>query len=122
MILSYSKIKSQTFYGTLAQRARSASWRTFKQMVMMTYVVYVLKSESTGKIYIGQTNNIDDRLKRHNSLLSNKKSSYTSKNRGTWTLIYSETCQSRQLAIQREKQLKSYQGRQFIKNLQNMGR
>ena len=33
----------------------------------MEYYVYILYSESAGKFYIGQTNNIQGRLERHNS-------------------------------------------------------
>jgi len=81
--------------------------------------VYVLKNSVTHKIYIGQTNDIEKRLKKHNSVLKNKKTSYTSKNinNGVWKLIYKEEKTTRCEAITREKQLKSYQGRLFIKSL-----
>ncbi|MFN3941656.1 MAG: GIY-YIG nuclease family protein [Flavobacterium sp.] len=32
----------------------------------MTYFVYILHSPNYDKYYIGQTNNLEDRLKRHN--------------------------------------------------------
>ena len=45
------------------------------------------------------------------------------KNKGIWEIVYTEICENRSKAMQREKQLKSYQGRQFIKNLMlHMGR
>lgn len=34
---------------------------------------------------------------------------------GAWELIYSEDAKNREEALKREKQLKSYRGRQFIK-------
>ena len=34
------------------------------------YVVYILKSTKTNKYYIGHTNDITDRLRRHNKGLS----------------------------------------------------
>ena len=85
----------------------------------MNYYVYVIKNSVNKKIYIGQTSNIDERLKRHNRILRNKATSYTSKNleNGIWELAYSEKLDSRNKAILREKELKSYQGRRFIKNL-----
>ena len=81
----------------------------------MNYYVYVIKSKSSGKIYIGQTKNLDQRLKRHNELLPSKNKSYTKINKGSWKLVYEEVFRNRKEALKREKQLKSYQGRKFIK-------
>ncbi|MFL9836406.1 GIY-YIG nuclease family protein [Flavobacterium sp. ST-75] len=41
------------------------------------YTVYIIYSLSKSKYYIGQTNNIDDRIKRHNN-----KQSLSTKNGG----------------------------------------
>ena len=78
--------------------------------------VYVIKNNND-KIYIGHTSDLINRLKRHNGILKNKLKSYTSKNKGDWKLVYKETFDSREKAKKREKQLKSYQGRLFIKNI-----
>ena len=85
----------------------------------MSFFTYVLKNSQTNKIYIGQTSDLKSRIDRHNGLLKNKKSSFTYKNRkdGEWLLIYSEEFTERKSAIKREKELKSYKGREFIKNL-----
>lgn len=82
------------------------------------FYVYVIKNEY-GKIYIGQTGDIDHRLKRHNKELPVKKSSYTFKNKGTWKLIYKEEYRTRSEALKREKHLKSHKGRDWIR--QNLG-
>ena len=89
----------------------------------MRYYVYVIQNDKN-KIYIGQTGNLEKRLKRHNGVLPNKNSSYTSINKGSWKLVYKEHFGSRGEAVKREKELKSYQGRQFIKNYikNNVGR
>lgn len=71
------------------------------------FYVYLIQNGDK-KIYIGQTDNIKARLKRHNGQLVNKKSSYTYKNKGYWELIYYETLQTRKLALEREKYLKSH--------------
>ncbi|MBT4120953.1 MAG: GIY-YIG nuclease family protein [Candidatus Magasanikbacteria bacterium] len=77
---------------------------------------YVLKND-TDSIYIGQTSNLDKRIDRHNDKLPNKTTSYTHKNKkGAWILIHKETFKSRSEAIKREKELKSYNGRKWIKN------
>jgi len=79
--------------------------------------VYAIKNDVSGKIYIGQTSDLEKRLKRHNGVLKNKTKSFTSKNKGGWKLIYKEELNSRGEALIREKQLKSYRGREFIKSL-----
>ncbi|MFA5197649.1 MAG: GIY-YIG nuclease family protein [Patescibacteria group bacterium] len=80
------------------------------------YCVYAIKNE-WNKIYIGQTSDLEERLKRHNGILKNKKSSYTHKNKGTWILFYKEELPTRKEAMAREKYLKTYRGRIFLKNL-----
>lgn len=82
----------------------------------MKYYVYAIKN-NIGNIYIGYTSDLVKRLKRHNKQLPNRSNSFTSKNAGNWLLFYIEELLSREEAIKREKQLKSYQGRKFLKNL-----
>ncbi len=79
--------------------------------------VYVIKSLSTGKIYIGQTKDLDARLKRHNGELKSKAGSYTKLNRGPWVKVYKEEFTTRPEAIKRERELKSYRGREFIRSV-----
>jgi len=81
------------------------------------FYVYAIKSESSGKIYIGQTANLEERIKRHNKFLPIRNKSYTFKNQGPWKLIYKEEYSIRKEAIKREKELKSFRGRNFIKSL-----
>jgi putative endonuclease len=69
------------------------------------FIVYILKSLKTGKHYIGQTDNILDRIKRHNSGRSK-----ATKNFAPWELIYSEEYSTRPLAFRREQEIKSYKG------------
>ncbi len=78
---------------------------------------YVIKSQTTGKIYIGQTNDLEKRLKRHNHLLPTKKNSYTKINRGPWKLVYKEEFKSRKEVIKKERFLKSHKGRDWLKSL-----
>ena len=82
---------------------------------MNEFIVYALGSNS-GKICIGSTNDLDKRLKRHNWLLRNKETSYTSIQGGLWELIYKEEYATRKEAMNREKQLKSAKGRKFIRS------
>lgn len=84
-----------------------------KEMVagktFMNYV-YVLQNKE-GRWYIGQTDNLEMRLSRHNN--NQVKST---KNRGPWQIIYTESFDSRAKAMQREEYLKSGRGRSFLKN------
>jgi len=75
--------------------------------------VYVIINER-GKIYIGQTSNIDNRLRRHNRVLKSKAKSYTNINKGNWKLIYKEEYCFRKEAVKRDKQLKSSRGREKL--------
>jgi putative endonuclease len=71
----------------------------------MDYNVYILFSRKDGKLYIGQTNNLNKRLKEHNSGLV-----FSTKNRRPLVLIRNEKFNSRSKAMNREKFLKSLYG------------
>ena len=81
------------------------------------FSVYAIYNKIRNKIYIGHTSDLDNRLKRHNKILPNKLKSFTSKNNGLWELIHREDFDTRKMAIIREQELKSYQGRRFIRSL-----
>ena len=68
-------------------------------------------------MYTGYTSDLDKRLKRHNQELPNKKSSFTSKNPGSWMLVYKEEFINREDAFFREKELKTGKGREFVKSI-----
>lgn len=74
------------------------------------YVVYVLKSMSFEKAYVGMTTDINRRLKEHDS----KKHSYT-KRFVPWKIIHIENFTSGTEARKREKYFKSASGRNFLK-------
>ena len=80
------------------------------------YYVYVIKSLSSDKIYIGQTLDLEKRLKQNNNPC-NSFSKYTKQNKGPWKLVYKEKVETRVSALRREKFLKSGRGRQFIHTL-----
>lgn len=81
---------------------------------------YVLYNKTASRIYIGQTNNPIERLKRHNGWSPHSRQSYTSKFAGNWDIVFTEEFQTRNEAKAREKQLKSQKGREYIwKTIQN---
>jgi putative endonuclease len=80
----------------------------------MPYWVYILQNETTGKLYKGQTSDLESRIERHNTYESGSMR-YTYKQKGQWRLIYSEEYSTRSEAMKRERFLKSGQGREWIK-------
>ena len=74
---------------------------------------YILKSEASGKLYKGHTENLERRLREHNDKLLGRKR-YTRKDPGPWLLVYSEPFDTRSEAMKREKWFKTGQGREWI--------
>jgi putative endonuclease len=70
------------------------------------YFVYVLRSEKTGRRYIGSCLDLDDRLSRHNAGQSK-----ATKHGVPWRLVHSEECMTRSDAIRREHYFKTGAGR-----------
>jgi putative endonuclease len=78
----------------------------------MPFFLYILQSESTGRYYVGQTKNLNERVAYHNANYSR-----SLKNRGPWILVHSEQYISRGEAVQRESQIKRQKSRRFIEEL-----
>jgi putative endonuclease len=76
------------------------------------YCVYILRIKKSGKYYIGQTQDLAKRLKKHS-----RGETKSMKNRGEFELIYVQGCSSRAEAMNREKQIKGYKGGQAFKRL-----
>jgi putative endonuclease len=78
----------------------------------MSYYVYILLSQRNGKYYIGSTNNLEERLRRHNEGRSN----YT-KPGIPWELQYCEEYPDRSSAVKRENYLKRQKSKKIIESL-----
>jgi len=78
----------------------------------MSYFLYILQSQKTQKYYIGQTNNLERRLKQHNNGQSK-----STKNGKPWELIYTEEFEKRSEAMSREAKIKSLKSRIYIERL-----
>ncbi len=76
------------------------------------FEVYAIWNKQAKKLYIGQTKDLDERMRLHNEKVLK---GYTSRFRGSWDIIYREKVGTRNEALIRERQLKSHQGREFIK-------
>lgn len=78
----------------------------------MEYFVYILESEIDGRLYKGQTTNIDKRIKEHNSGKTKSTKGYM-----PWKLLYFEIFETRDEAVLREKYFKTGSGREFLKGI-----
>jgi len=76
----------------------------------LPFLVYIIQNDLSGKIYIGQTSNIEKRMEAHNDKESGRRK-YTTKQDDSWHLIHSEEMETRSQAMQF---LKSGQGREWI--------
>ena len=76
----------------------------------MFYYVYILLSNKDKKFYTGYTENLTVRFKKHKDGLVR-----STKGRRPLVLIYYEACLDQQDAKHREKYLKTYLGKFFLK-------
>jgi len=74
--------------------------------------MYILQSQSNNSYYIGSTNNVIERLSRHNKGYSR----YT-KSKRPWKLVYKEEYNTLSEAKKREYYLKSLKSRSEIEKL-----
>ncbi len=84
------------------------------------YFVYVIRSESTGRTYIGHTGDLEKRLSEHNdpACFSSK---FTKRVPGPWSLVHKEVYMTRGEAFRRERWLKTGRGRDHLKSLPQLG-
>ena len=71
-------------------------------MSFMNYYVYILYSTVFDKFYIGQSNDINDRLRRHNAGSEKATSPYR-----PWVMMWNTVKPSRSAAMELEKKLKN---------------
>jgi putative endonuclease len=74
--------------------------------------VYILRSDSIGRFYIGSTEDLERRLAEHNANLAP-----ATKNRGPWRLVYDEVHLTRSAAMRRERYFKTGRGREDLQRL-----
>jgi len=81
----------------------------------MPYFVYLLQNPD-GKIYVGQTSNLERRIAQHNDP-DCRLTLHTKRHAGPWRLLHSESFPSRSAAMRREKELKSGKGRDWVRDV-----
>jgi len=78
----------------------------------MPFFVYIIQSQLDDSLYIGQTNDLEGRILRHNQ----GRSSYT-KTKRPWVLLHHECFECRSSAVKRESYLKGLHSRKAILNI-----
>jgi putative endonuclease len=76
------------------------------------YTVYVLFSKSSLKYYTGQTDNLENRLFRHNSGLS-----LSTKSGKPWELIYQNQFYTRSEAMLLEQKIKKRGAKRYLEDI-----
>ena len=84
----------------------------FDHRKLKDFYCYVLRSEKTGRRYVGSCENLADRIRRHNA-----GESKATKHGLPWVLIHSESFASRSEAAQREQYYKTGRGRDELDKL-----
>jgi putative endonuclease len=79
---------------------------------VMTFHVYILYSKYLDQYYVGQTDDLEDRLFRHRN--SGSKSTKKAKD---WDLKYTEPYPTRSAAVKRESEIKKKKSRKYIETL-----
>ena len=74
-----------------------------REKYLMSYFIYILRT-SSNTLYIGQTNNLEKRIKEHKEK-SSKSAKYI-RYFSSFQLVYAEKHKSRKKAMRREAQLK----------------
>ena len=80
----------------------------------MNYICYILYSKNLDRYYIGETENLNQRLIQHNSGFF--KGCYTSKS-SDWEVFHLIICETRQQVRYIENHLKKMKSRKYIENL-----
>ena len=78
----------------------------------MSFTVYILYSKGIDQFYIGHTENLNDRLFRHNN-----SGSKGTKKANDWELVYQELFETRSEAYKREMEIKNKKSRKYIEQL-----
>ncbi len=76
--------------------------------VPVPYFTYILQNPD-GRFYIGQTDDLALRLKRHNM-----DESFSTKNRGPWAIVWFKQFMSRAEAVTEERRLKALKSRKAL--------
>ncbi|WP_237235663.1 GIY-YIG nuclease family protein, partial [Sphingobacterium mizutaii] len=118
----HSDLKSEVVTGSIpvastTERKASNKWSffAFKEFILqfsLMYTVYIIYSPSLDRYYIGFTQDITDRLRRHNS----KSKGFTNR-ANDWIIVHVESFNQKNEAMRREKEIKGWKSKKLIEKL-----
>ncbi|MEM7084729.1 MAG: GIY-YIG nuclease family protein [Bacteroidota bacterium] len=79
----------------------------------MTHFVYILRSNKLNRFYVGETSNLNQRLKFHENSLPHK---FTAKAKD-WVLFFKIECSNKLQALAIERHIKRMKSKTYIENL-----
>jgi putative endonuclease len=82
----------------------------------MPFAVYILRSGTSGRFYIGHTDKLSRRIDQHNNP-DYHGTKHTKRNTGPWKCVYVEEFNTRYEAMRREKEIKAKKSRRYIEYL-----
>ena len=85
-------------------------------LLVMKYFVYIIYSDRINDFYIGQSVDVQERVKQHNSGFYHGAST---KKADDWDLFWSLECESKKQAILIESHIKRMRNRNYYTNLKN---
>ena len=80
--------------------------------LFMSFHVYIIQSQKDGSYYVGSTQDLKERIGRHNQ----GRSTYT-RSKCPWELVYYEEHADRSSAIKREREIKRHKRKSYIVDL-----
>lgn len=78
----------------------------------LVFFLYILRSEKTGRYYIGQTHDLEHRLSLHNQGRVRSTKAFL-----PWQLVHQESYETRLDSMRRESEIKGYKGGFLFKKL-----
>ena len=87
------------------------------RFVLMSYWVYIIRSQSTGRHYCGYSDDVDRRLGQHNDP-EYRLTRTTKVFKGPWELIWKQQCSNRSEAVTLERQIKKRGIGRYLKTVE----
>ncbi len=88
------------------------AFKGFILQFSLMYTVYIIYSPTLDRYYIGFTQDITDRLRRHNS----KSKGFTNRS-NDWSIVHVESFSQKNDAMKREKEIKGWKSKKLIEKL-----
>ena len=83
----------------------------------MKAYVYILKSKTSGKYYIGSSSNLERRLKQHR-----RGHTHTTKRIGDWELVFFQDVATLEMARKAERRIKTWKRKDYIDKIVEDGK